>query len=1007
MRINTLHIDGFGVYHDRSIETGAPLTVFYGPNESGKSTILAFIRTVLYGFRSPTSSKCYPPLSVGQHGGRLVIADESGKLFTVERHIGSRGGQLVVRSNGKEISDGSTQLETLCGNQPRTVFEKVMSFNLGELPNLLDRQDEDITSEFYSAAIGANALQDAMKTLKKRQQSIYKTARAKGSLKDRLAHLEDLDKCLRDVEGQSADYADTTRRLDELKESLRSSKEKEKIAEAERDELKRYLDSWSLWCALVEFDSQLPTESRFDDFPDNPMIRLDTFETTIEEHRDKVEKLNAAISETEVLAERAITHETLIGDSARCDALVKGEEKHQSACADVQGRQTSVNSKQDEVTKTLRNLGPDWTKEQVEVLDISVTVMDEVDGWKTRFDEAQQQSKTRGTVLDNVEDSYRKQELNVTRLENEIDPSMGDALEANVSLIETTLARHTAYIRALENPSTSHRSPSAHPMSRWFEITIGALSLSAIALAGWIELPWLGLMGVGGLVIALLIWKLRGEPHNARTSQDAEENAEAENSHREYADALHQLGLGEPESVEVSDLTKLQERLSAEIRSRKTLADERNVLNTRADQAALQRKAKVAHQDQIDELKAQWRAWLTSHDFPETLQVQNGELFVEKVKNARTVIELLKVEEKRLYGITQDIKEYRQQVEALAERHDIPLDASITDATIWTEQIKDLLEKANKEQENRENTRKSLSALKVGHKTACAALNRESDKLNELLKASKARDVEEFRRLAKESLRIQDVKSSREEARGQFRAMWRNEYTDEELAKMFHDCTKDDLEGRLNRVDDWLSELRTSQEEDLKEQATLEATRESMDGDEQASQYRAEREVMRTEANALAEEWSTLIVAQWLLEKARRKYEDERQPAVIQSASGWFTQMTDGRYTKIVPQAEGNSEFAVLDRRERTKTPAQLSRGTQDQLYLALRFGLIHNHGERLPVIVDEALVNCDPDRAKVAASAFAELARTNQVLVMTCHPWMRDLFVQASPDAKVVDLGS
>ena len=51
--------------------------------------------------------------------------------------------------------------------------------------------------------------------------------------------------------------------------------------------------------------------------------------------------------------------------------------------------------------------------------------------------------------------------------------------------------------------------------------------------------------------------------------------------------------------------------------------------------------------------------------------------------------------------------------------------------------------------------------------------------------------------------------------------------------------------------------------------------------------------------------------------------------------------------------------------------------------------------------------MNCDPDRARVAVEAFAELARTNQVLVMTGHPWMRDLFEEVSPNTKVIELDS
>ena len=91
-----------------------------------------------------------------------------------------------------------------------------------------------------------------------------------------------------------------------------------------------------------------------------------------------------------------------------------------------------------------------------------------------------------------------------------------------------------------------------------------------------------------------------------------------------------------------------------------------------------------------------------------------------------------------------------------------------------------------------------------------------------------------------------------------------------------------------------------------------------------------------------------------------------------------------------------------------TKTPENLSRGTREQLYLALRFGLIRQFAEQetsLPVVVDEVLVNFDPDRARRAAEAFAELARTNQVLVFTCHPSMAELFTTVDPEAKEIDI--
>ena len=63
-------------------------------------------------------------------------------------------------------------------------------------------------------------------------------------------------------------------------------------------------------------------------------------------------------------------------------------------------------------------------------------------------------------------------------------------------------------------------------------------------------------------------------------------------------------------------------------------------------------------------------------------------------------------------------------------------------------------------------------------------------------------------------------------------------------------------------------------------------------------------------------------------------------------------------------------------------------------------------HAERLPVVVDEVLVNFDPERARLAAEAFATLAETNQVLVFTCHPQTVDLFAEAA-GAQVIEVAS
>ncbi len=92
---------------------------------------------------------------------------------------------------------------------------------------------------------------------------------------------------------------------------------------------------------------------------------------------------------------------------------------------------------------------------------------------------------------------------------------------------------------------------------------------------------------------------------------------------------------------------------------------------------------------------------------------------------------------------------------------------------------------------------------------------------------------------------------------------------------------------------------------------------------------------------------------------------------------------------------------------EEMKSAEQLSRGTREQMYLSLKMGAIQeNSDQRLPVVVDDALVNSDPGRAAAAAEGIAKLAAVNQVLVFTCHPALVAQFQKACPDAEVQKLG-
>ncbi|MDZ4655367.1 MAG: hypothetical protein U1F44_05795, partial [Coriobacteriia bacterium] len=150
-----------------------------------------------------------------------------------------------------------------------------------------------------------------------------------------------------------------------------------------------------------------------------------------------------------------------------------------------------------------------------------------------------------------------------------------------------------------------------------------------------------------------------------------------------------------------------------------------------------------------------------------------------------------------------------------------------------------------------------------------------------------------------------------------------------------------------------------------------------------------------------AEEYAVLRAAARLVGATQERYERERQPDVVRRAQEAFRRITGDRYVGLtVPIAGGSVE--VFDAHSEAKTSEELSRGTAEQMYLALRLGLIgqlDDVGRGLPVLMDDVLVNFDPERRRGAAEAIAELAEHRQVVLFTCHPETAELFASVRPD--------
>ncbi|MGH7192351.1 MAG: AAA family ATPase, partial [Candidatus Saccharimonadales bacterium] len=161
MRIESLHIDGFGVWHSLQLDALADrITVFYGPNEAGKTTLLQFIRTVLYGFSPQRRQRYVPPLHGGRPGGALTLRGPSGVL-TVSRYAGGAHehalGELRISTPAGTL-EGDHALAGLLGGIDETTFNHVFAVGLREMQELGTLSDSAAAELLYQLSTGLNGV---------------------------------------------------------------------------------------------------------------------------------------------------------------------------------------------------------------------------------------------------------------------------------------------------------------------------------------------------------------------------------------------------------------------------------------------------------------------------------------------------------------------------------------------------------------------------------------------------------------------------------------------------------------------------------------------------------------------------------------------------------------------------------------------------------------------------------------------------------------------------------
>ncbi len=418
--------------------------------------------------------------------------------------------------------------------------------------------------------------------------------------------------------------------------------------------------------------------------------------------------------------------------------------------------------------------------------------------------------------------------------------------------------------------------------------------------------------------------------------------------------------------------------------------------------AARERQAESANERE----HAAWRAWLGAAGLHPSFSPDQLRELRALAAGARATLGNVEATRQRIRAIRRDIDSYAATVKGLANQAGMPCQsedpASVAAAA---DDLIDLVDRTRSSQSAFDDAGRGLDDREQG-------LARRKNEMADLLATGGAEDAEQFRQRARAWDERRSLESQAQAALARLERHCAAGQSVDELCADLADLDPD-ASASATQAQNELEDLNVELQSNSRREGELLTELRLLESDEESDRLLQQRDVLLGQLAQAAHDWTVVTLAEHLLAEARRRYESERKPAIIRTAQQVFANLTGGRYRQVVAPL-GSDTIEVVEEGRGRKLPDNLSRGTREQLFLALRFGLIREMNQqtpRLPVAVDEVLVNFDPGRAMRAAIELVKLARTNQLLVFTCHPPTVEIFTEAArelgePQPAVIELG-
>lgn len=977
MQIKDITIFGYGKMQNVTFENLGMLRVFYGENEAGKSTIMSFIHSLLFGFPTKQQNENrYEPKTRSAYGGKMTVATKDYGDVIIQRIKGKATGDVTVTYQDGRVGD-EADLQLLLKGMDKATYQAVFSFDLEGLNHLHKLNENEVSRYLLSTGLlGSGNLLQAEQSLQKEMDRLFKPSGKNPTINVLLEKMKEYHHSLQQAEQEQNRY-------DELQALLKRSEEEKIRIEQQLSELEQNLTS-SYHYKNVEplileekrlqmkinqlGDVSLPADAnaRYEALQNEGVPIRIQLSSLLQQQSMIEEKLNHLQLDKDIFQEKEQIQK-VIDHTASLQPL---QHQLQQWEMSLEQKQTNIQQLKDYVHISLR-------EEELLQLDTSAAMKQRITHLHKKVDKLQhdqqnldERQATEEQILRTIE--QRLDYLNEQVLEDEKRRHIEQQVHRQKNEQQSAMEFHYVEqsIQALEKRILlTTRNERNNKKNVDFMVSV----VTALLVVGTIVFIVTNQFLIGALlaVLVIVLFGLKGKLRSASVIPELQQELSDLEKRRATLKGEHlSTGYDEMEVLLKKDDEVRQQVQNAQVKK----AEHEASFNKIVDAYELWERETIAVKQEIAVILSQW--YLPQQPISVEMLVS----FYESISELKQHI----YEKKHLMEKITDCRQEIAAIENEVWRYCSEKTESVQEAVVMLRNQLKTTERISLEQEQLIETKNVLKGQisdltfqqqyieqQLVQLYRLADCDCEETFLNKLALTKEKMEQEE--KLARLQIQLKPYEAER--------AIWDrstiiiDDYFIKKLEEQSQNA-KQQREELLQRIVEIKHHLHQ-----LEDGGTY---------DERSFTYAVKKEELAVEAK----EWMKYALAKNMLQNAINMYKDNKFPQILQTAEQHLGWITDGEYIRLNWHDE--SSGLMLKRRDGIVFEAkEVSRGTQEAVYVSLRLALAQQSYENdsMPIIIDDSFVNFDWTRVQRIISLLHKIKYTHQLIFFTCHQYLLPLF--------------